>query len=239
MGLLANVNIHDTWREFVSRDETIQQLNLIEGKIGNNYTPDKDLVLRFLELDINSLKVVILGQDPYKPAGVANGRAFQPNDLESWSDKFRQISLKNIIRNIYRSVNNINNYWEIPSYSDIINSGFGIKQPRDWFDSIESQGVLLLNTALTCEIGKSNSHKVIWEKFSWSCIEYLASHNKNLYWFLWGKEAQNYKYIIGNYADKSRIYESRHPMMCSESYSDDFIKNNCFKDTMDIINWLG
>lgn len=239
MSLISDINVDTSWVEFIEDSNIQNELRSIENRIGTDYTPEQHLVLRFTELDIHKLKVVILGQDPYKPAGVANGRAFQPSNLHYWTDKFRQVSLKNIVRNIYRSKLDIKEYALIPAYNVIIQRGFSIKQPPEWFDSLENQGVLFLNTSLTCKIGVSNSHKGVWEKFSVACIDYLASHNNDLYWFLWGKEAQNYKNIIEKYTDKSKIYESRHPMMCSESYSDDFLRNNCFKDTMDIINWLG
>lgn len=236
--ILDAVKVHESWNKFLTTDIR-HKLDIIESQIGTDYTPDTDKVLRFMQLDISKLKVVILGQDPYKPAGVANGRAFQPANLTSWNQKFRQVSLKNIVRNIYKSKLDIRLYDLIPTYNEIIASGFEIKPPLEWFDSIESQGVLLLNTSLTCKIGESNSHREIWKDFSDECIRYLAKTNNDLYWFLWGKEACSYSSLVMSWSYPDRIYQSKHPMMCSKSYTDDFLKSKCFKDTMKIINWMG
>jgi len=236
--LLEGLNIHDSWNDFLTEDIK-KELDKIEVKIGDDYTPSKEKVLRFLELDLMKCKVVILGQDPYKPLGVATGRAFEPADLKDWNDKFRQVSLKNIVRLIYKSTNGIELYEEIPNFSDIqkkIDTGeFNIKQPTEWFNSLEEQGVLFLNTTLTCKIGESNSHKDIWKVFSDKLITYISHKNTNLSWFLWGKEAiSQIKNIRAG-----RLYTSNHPMMCSEKYTDDFLKSDCFKETSNKINWLG
>lgn len=232
------IKVDNSWKEFLN-DRMKAELEKIEIATNGDYTPESSKVLRFLNLDLNKMKVVVLGQDPYKPLGVATGRSFEPADLTSWQDKFRQVSLKNIVRLIYKSLYDIEDYEDIPSYKEILNkidSGdFEIKEPKEWFDSLENQGVLFLNTTLTCKIGVSNSHKGLWEYFSKEIIKYISSKNKELYWFLWGKEAISKKEFIRH----GKIYTSNHPMMCSEKYEDDFLKGNCFKDTRDIINWLG
>jgi len=66
-------------------------------------------------------------------------------------------------------------------------------------------------------------------------IDYISDENRNINWFLWGKQAEDKK----RYINSGKYYLSRHPMMCSEKYGDDFLNNNCFKDTMKLINWLG
>lgn len=237
--MLILPDMHTSWNGFFN-DSIRYELARIEREIGTDYTPSQKDVLRFSKLDLNNIKVVILGQDPYKPEGVANGRAFQPNGLVNWSQTFRQVSLKNILRAIYATYYNITDYDLIPSYKDVVNKiehgKFNIKQPVEWFDSLENQGVLFLNTSLTCKIGESNSHKEIWRHFSYECIYYISARCKNLDWFLWGKEAQQYETRIAN---RHRIFESRHPMMCSKSYEDDFLKSKCFRYTKDKINWLG
>ena len=119
--LLSSVSVHHSWNDFITNETSyiIENLKSIEQKIGNNYTPTDSEVLRFFGLDLSKIKVIILGQDPYKPVGVANGRAFQPKDLLDWSQPFRQVSLKNIIRSIYAAYNNITEWDLIPSYKEI------------------------------------------------------------------------------------------------------------------------
>jgi len=180
-----------------------------------------------------------LGQDPYPEKGRATGRSFEVGDLRDWNDKFRQVSLKNIIRLIHKNYNNIEDYNEIRKFStiqeEIKNKNFIILQPDEIFKSWEKQGVLMLNTYLSVESGKPGSHIAIWEDFSESLLRFISSSNKSINWFLWGKQAEEKsQYIISG-----NKYISRHPMMCSEKYKDDFLKSNCFKDTMNIIDWLG
>lgn len=90
--------ICDNWFEFI--DNNYKSLQSIEKKIGTNpenFTPQKNNVLRFLKLDPVKIKVVILGQDPYPQPSIATGRAFEVKNLKSWSQKFRNASLKNIL----------------------------------------------------------------------------------------------------------------------------------------------
>lgn len=235
---LLPVDVHNSWNDFLTND-TIEKLNTIEAKIGKNINPEPNSVLRFLKCDLNNIKVVILGQDPYPEKGRATGRAFEVGDLHSWNDKFRQVSLKNIIRLIHKGYNCIDEYKSIKKFSEIqneIKSGkFKILPPNKIFSSWESQGVLLLNTYLSVESGITGSHIEIWEPFSIKLLEFISNQNKNINWFLWGKQAEDKKKYIKN----GSFYISRHPMMCSEKFKDDFLKNDCFKDTMNQINWLG
>jgi len=229
---------HSSWSEFLN-EEIINRLHDIESKIGDNINPEHENVLRFLNNDLSSIKVVILGQDPYPEKGRATGRSFEVGDLRDWNDKFRQVSLKNIIRLIHKNYNNIENYNEIRKFStiqeEIKNKNFTILQPDEIFKSWEKQGVLMLNTYLSVEAGKPGSHIAIWENFSESLLRFISSSNRSINWFLWGKQAEEKsQHIIGG-----KKYISRHPMMCSEKYEDDFLKSNCFKDTMNIIDWLG
>lgn len=229
---------HLSWESFLTND-IINKLHAIEDKIGNNINPDKNNVLLFLKSNLYDVKVVILGQDPYPEKGRATGRAFEVGDLHSWNDKFRQVSLKNIVRLIYKNYNNIEDYNEIKKFSEIqkyIKDGsFNILPPDEIFKSWEKQGVLLLNTYFTVEAGITGSHISIWEPFSIELLEYISSYNKNISWFLWGKQAEDKRKYIKN----GNLYISRHPMMCSNKYEDDFLKSNCFKDTMNEVNWLG
>lgn len=235
---LLPVNMHNSWDDFLT-NEIVEELNTIEQRIGKNINPEHNNVLRFLQCDLKNVKVVILGQDPYPEKGRATGRSFEVGDLNFWDEKFRQVSLKNIIRLIHKGYNDINDYKDIKKFSEIqeeIKTGaFNILPPNEIFSSWENQGVLLLNTYLSVESGITGSHIEIWEPFSIKLLKFISNENKNINWFLWGKQAEDKKKYISN----GRFYISRHPMMCSEKYKDDFLKNNCFKDAMNIINWLG
>jgi len=60
-----------------------------------------------------------ISHDPYPEKGIATGRAFEVGGLKSWEQPFRQVSLKNIIRLIHKSYNNITRYEDIPSFTEI------------------------------------------------------------------------------------------------------------------------
>ncbi|BBF42038.1 uracil-DNA glycosylase, family 1 [Lachnospiraceae bacterium KM106-2] len=227
-----------SWAEFLTV-ERLDMLKKIEEQIGADYTPKKENILRFLKQDLNEKKVIWLGQDPYFQPEVANGRSFQPDSLNRWDDKFKQVSLKNIIRLVHKSYFKFEHYEEIASYKEIvkqISTGeFPIKQPKEWFDSLERQGVLFLNTSFTCTVNEPNSHKDIWKEFSRELLAYIDEKRPDMIWFLWGKEAiKNVEFLKNGVR-----YESRHPMMCSSKYDDDFLKSKCFLNTFDRINWLG
>ncbi|WP_186576849.1 uracil-DNA glycosylase [Aquibacillus kalidii] len=231
-------NIHPTWKPLFTKD-LINELTLIESKLGENYNPKKEQILRFLTTDLSKVKVIWLGQDVYPAKGVATGRSFEVGSLSDWSQPFRQVSVKNIIRLVHKSYFKIEKYGEIKSFSeikgDIANSKFPILRPDKWFDSLEKQGVLFLNTSFTCEIGKANSHKDLWKNFSKEVLSFISKNYPSVQWFLWGKEAKESK----SYIKSGIFYESRHPMMCSAKYEDDFLKSDCFVNTWDVINWVG
>lgn len=231
-------NIHSSWVKFLDENILIE-LAIIENKIGNSFTPPVGNILRFLFNDLNKLKVIILGQDPYPEKGIATGRAFEVGGLNLWNTKFKQVSLKNIVRLLHKTYNNIDNYEDIYSFNyirkEIINGQFKILPLDEIFKSWEKQGVLLLNSYLTCEVGKPGSHREVWAAFAGKLIDYIVEQRPDLNWFLWGRNANAFSGHIKN----GCIYSCRHPMMCSREYEDDFLKSDCFKKTNSIINWLG
>ncbi len=232
-------NIDNSWNDFLSSElvtllKNIEK-NILESK--QKFTPETDKVLKFLKIPLADVKVIILGQDPYPQDGVATGRAFEVGTLKSWNDIFSNISLKNIIRAIYFAYNN-----EYLKYSEIknkIGKTFLLKPPYELFVEWEKQGVLLLNTSFTCEIGKSNSHEKYWNIFTMSLLKYISKANPDVIWFLWGNNAKS---IVADINIEKKI-ESMHPMMCYKKpdRDDDFLfgKINAFKETMSLINWLG
>lgn len=231
--------IHPSWNAFLT-DPIIRMLGEIENKLGMNINPSRpEVILRFMTTDLEQVKVVWLGQDVYPAPGVATGRSFEVGGLSDWNSTFRQVSLKNIVRLIHKTYNEILDYKDVKGFKEIqalIKEGsFSILQPAEWFNSLERQGVLFLNTSFTCEVGKPNSHKEIWEAFSHEALAFISSARPDLIWFLWGKEAIANKSSL----QSGILMESRHPMMCSEKYEDDFLKSECFNATKVMINWLG
>jgi len=230
--------IDQSWNDFLAKD-ILKELERIESLIGENYTPDFDKILRFFTQNLMKIKILILGQDPYPMQNAATGRSFEVGTLRRWDESFRQVSLKNILRLLYKNYNSLEGYADIPSFTDIkkmiSNGSFNLLPPTSLFSDWEKQGVLLLNRYFTCEIGKPQSHRDIWHNFSDKLLDYINCKNENIIWFLWGKDAES---ILDKLNIKNKIV-SRHPMMCSEKYESDFLKSDCFGKTKNIINWLG
>ena len=150
--------------------------------------PPRDMIYNALEqTDIDKVKVVILGQDPYHGEHQAMGMSFSVFD----DQKVIPPSLKNIYKEIAEDIG-----CEIPSHGNL----------EKWAE----QGVLLLNTVLTVRAHMPNSHKDKgWEIFTHSIIEKLNMCDRPIVYLLWGKPAQNKKKIITN--PRHLILEAPHP----------------------------
>ncbi|MGL4819268.1 MAG: uracil-DNA glycosylase [Bacilli bacterium] len=230
-------NIHPSWDGWLT-EERKQQIEWIAEQVGTNVTPtDPEVILRFLTVDLHAVKVVWLGQDVYPERGVATGRSFEVGGLRDWHRPFRQVSMKNIVRLVHKTVNGIVRYEDIRSFRQILREmdegQFVMPKPNEWFGQLEAQGVLFLNRSFTCEPGNPNSHEVYWREVSESLLTYIGQVNPNIHWFLWGKEAQRAKEWIV----RGQFHSSRHPMMCSIKYDDDFLKFKGFALTSKDIVW--
>jgi len=244
ISFLSSIDVHCSWKNFLT-DDIIASLSDIEKKIkeNGNYTPSDNKVLLFLEMDLSLIPVLILGQDPYPQEGVATGRCFEVNGLNSWDTKFRNVSLKNIVRSIYKSKTGLEK-----KYSEILpllNQGdkisidgeFKILPPNELFKYWwEKQNVLLLNTAFTCNIGQANSHTKLWAEFTSQLLKYISKENKDIIWFLWGKNAQK---VVDGIDIVNKIVNT-HPMMCYKRENDILYgEDNPFAISSNLINWTG
>ena len=225
--------VHSTYQPFIKENE--QLLKNIFNTIPKPYHPHPPFTLRFLSGDLGRTQVIILGQDPYPNHLAATGRCFEVGNLYAWNQPFRQVSLKNIVRALFHCYTGEGPYTPFSQVRREIELGkFVLPAPDKLFASWEEQGVLLLNTSFTCETGRPGSHYAIWEPFTKRLIAYICEKNPTAAWFLWGSWAQSFSPII----TAGRQYPSRHPMLCSPKYEDDFLKNPCFMETRDKIHWI-
>ena len=150
------------------------------------YPPENKRFEAFNLTPFSNVKVVILGQDPYHGEAQAHGLAFSvPKDIK------QPPSLKNIFKACDFDLN-----ISIPKHGNL--------------EAWAKQGVLLLNTILSVEKDKPNSHaNKNWEVFTNQIITKLSEEKENLVFLLWGKSAHNKKNII-DYT-KHLILESSHP----------------------------
>ena len=181
--------------------------------------PKKEDIYKALELTpLNSVKVVILGQDPYHEPNQAMGLAFSVP---------RNQKIPPSLRNIYKELES-DLQISIPNHGDL----------TSW----AKQGVLLLNTVLTVEAHKAMSHhKIGWQKFTDRLIEEVAKENRPIVFILLGNEAKTKKDMLTN--SKHLVLEAVHPSPLSASRgffgshifskTNEYLKNN----NIEPINW--
>ena len=247
--LIKNQFFSDGFKDFILSHEN--ELDKIVNAIGNDFYPSVENVLRFARVDINKIKVIILGMDPYpssyiieagsqahpyieKP--VATGRSFEVANVDSWCQKFKQASLTNILKSLYylrfkkeENIENIRN--------EIKENKFKILPPHKWFDEMEKQGVLFLNATLTVKKNKPNSHTAIWKNFMDELIKYICDFDKDkkITWLLWGKNAYDrVRDAIKDTNYKPKIIYKVHP---ASRVKNDFVVNNGFSEIKNI-DWV-
>ncbi len=221
---MKKVEIEESWYSLLEGEFNKDYFKKIRSFIRKEYKnktifpPPKLIFNAFNLTPVNKIKVVIIGQDPYHGEGQAHGLAFSV--LE---DIKIPPSLLNIYKELKEDIGK-----EIPS------DGF----LEDW----AKQGVLLLNSSLTVESGKANSHKNIgWERFTESVIQKISLKKNKLVFLLWGSyEHKKEKFIDSN---KHLILKSVHPSPLS-AYNGffgckHFSKTNKYLEENNIggINW--
>ena len=181
-----------TWNEILAEEmqkDYYQELQAFVQKRRSEVRvfPEEKNVFNALELTpFESVKVVILGQDPYHGFGQAHGLSFSVQ---------KGIPLPPSLRNIYKELQ-----------EDI---GGGLPTEGD-LSHWAQQGVLLLNTVLTVEEGNANSHKGMgWEKLTNRLIESLNELKYPVIFILWGKPAQDKEKLITN--PNHLILKAPHP----------------------------
>lgn len=148
---------------------------------GKRFTPRfKDVFNGFYECPYNDLKVVIVGQDPYPQLGVADGIAFSCS---------RKGKTEKSLQYIFKSL-----YGEYEGYNNDL---------RRW----SNQGVLMINTAFTCEINKIGSHYGIWKSFTEYVFDNINRHNPKTIFILMGKKAEAWQTLLPN----CKILKCSHP----------------------------
>ena len=172
----------NTWdnklQEEMSKPYFLDMLNFLDGEYSNKkiYPPRNKIFNALKTTPYGNIKVVILGQDPYHGYGQAHGLCFSVN---------KGVALPPSLKNIYKEM-----------HDDL-----GIVQPNHgYLQSWASQGVLMLNTVLTVEEGKPNSHaKIGWQTYTDQIIKIVNTQESPIVFLLWGRNAINKaKYINHN-----------------------------------------
>jgi uracil-DNA glycosylase len=185
--LLAGV--HPSWLPAFGRaadavDDIAHRLET-ERATGITHAPDRTDIFRAFRVPMQSVRVVIVGQDPYPTPGHAVGLAFSTN---------------RDVRPLPRSLANI--YTELRDDVGIPPAEHG--DLSRWVD----QGVLLLNTSLTVREGEAGSHRSWpWKDVTGAALRALAERGGPLVAVLWGREAQWATPLLSGI----ELIESAHP----------------------------
>jgi uracil-DNA glycosylase len=185
--------VPDSWRAALDPVLALPQSRQLGGWLkaqeaaGKVICPPRGMRLKALELTpLDSVKVVILGQDPYHGPGQAHGLAFSvPHGVK------QPPSLVNIFKEL--------------------KADLGLDRPAHGnLESWARAGVLLLNNALTVEDGQAGSHQGKgWETITDAAVAAVAARDVPSVFVLWGSHAQKKAERVPGLGD------GRHLVICS------------------------
>ena len=186
------VKIEESWRRHIGAEFDKQYfadlVTFVRSEYMHHtcYPPGKLIFNAFNLCPFDSVKVVIIGQDPYHEPGQAHGLSFSVNDGVPFPP-----SLVNIFKEIQLDLGT-----PMPTSGNLTR----------W----AGQGVLLLNATLTVRAHQAASHqRKGWEEFTDAAIKALNADRDHLVFILWGGYARSKAALI----DQSRhlVLQSVHP----------------------------
>ena len=214
---------HSLWHEAIKSHLPEGYFHQINDFMNEVYSkgvvyPPRDKVFKALQTtEMDQVKVLILGQDPYHGPDQAQGLSFSVPDHVPAPP-----SLQNILKEL--------------------RSDIGEKRSHD-LTSWAEQGVPLLNACLTVPAGQANGHaSQIWEPFTDAVIKVVNELEEPVVFILWGSYARKKKPLITQ--DRHLVLESAHPSPLSAYRgffgSQPFSKTNQFlkEARREPIDWL-
>ena len=189
------VDIPRNWKNIIIKKEKDSKiLNEIIEVAAGNCTPSPNLWFEWArQTPLENIKVIIIGQDPYPTINTAHGLAF--------SSINKLISCPPSLRNIFKCL----------EQQKIIKD---FKQTTTCLSSWAEQGVLLLNTAFSTEIGKRREHFSLWEDYVKRILVRILQYHieSDVIILCWGQDAQNLvNKITIKTAHKFHILNWSHP----------------------------
>ena len=186
------------WMKVIDRTE----LNNVMAKVGQEYRrkpicpAQPDVFKAFRLCSLESLKVVMLFQDPYPQKGIATGLALANNS------KILDSELSPSLKIIKEAVIN----FEVPHYCITFDQTL---------ESWAKQGILMINSALTVEMNRIGSHVMLWRPFIAKLLKNLSEYNTTIIYVLFGRQAQTFKPYINDRFN--HIIEIEHPAYFARS----------------------
>lgn len=187
-----SLKIVQSWKKILYKEfeknymKELKEFLVNDKKNYTIYPKCNEIFSAFNQTPMDSIKIVILGQDPYHGERQANGLSFS------------------VARGIKPPPSLVNIFKEIKDDLGITNYSNG--DLTSW----AKQGVLLLNSTLTVRANYAGSHQNKgWEKFTDKVISTISEEKTGIIFLLWGKSAQNKEKLID--ANKHHILKSSHP----------------------------
>jgi uracil-DNA glycosylase len=186
------MNIEASWKRILEKETEKEYFKNLtdfvkkEYSTANVFPHPKDIFRSFDMCPFDTVRVVILGQDPYHGPKQANGLSFAVHT---------GVTLPPSLKNIFKEIESDMGYTPYPD-GDL----------SRW----AKQGVLLLNATLTVRADEPGSHqKKGWEEFTDAAINALSAERQGIVFILWGNYAKKKGSIIDR--TKHLVIESAHP----------------------------
>ena len=178
------------WMKVLDRNETMKIMGWLRSINQSTLCPNiKDVFKAFKLCPYNKCRVVFIGQDPYPQRGVAQGVLFG-NSSDTPENK-----LSPSLQIIKESVIN----FEIPH---------NLITFDPTLESWAKQGILMINSALTTEVGKIGVHMMKWRPFMIAFLKQMSMINPGIIYVLFGSQAQ----ILEPYINKNNyVLKIEHP----------------------------
>lgn len=190
---MRDIKLDDGWKALLAPEFSKSYMADLRAFLQGQRTAGKRIFPKgsdyFRALDLTppeNVRVVILGQDPYHGEGQAHGLSFSVRP---------GVRIPPSLVNIYKE----------------LQGDLGIVPARHGFlEHWAKQGVLLLNSVLTVEMGMAAAHQGKgWEKFTDAVIRAVNDLPQPVVFILWGSYAQKKAAFVDT--SKHLVIKSVHP----------------------------
>jgi uracil-DNA glycosylase len=193
----GEVRLHESWLEPLREEfgsahmRALKDFLLAEKAAGKRIFPKGGEWFGALDLTpLDRVRVVILGQDPYHGLDQAHGLCFSVRP---------GVRPPPSLVNIYKE----------------LEADLGVPPARHGFlEHWAEQGVLLLNSVLTVEMGRAASHQGRgWERFTDAVVRLVAARPDPVVFMLWGSYAQKKAAFVRGVDEGGRhlVLKAPHP----------------------------
>ena len=170
----------------------------------NDAPQDSHMFRAFDDLPPSAVKVVLIGEDPYPAIGRATGRSFEDGSRKDWfRQDNRHDSMVRIAQGLASFLTDRNEYSTGDTgiqemRQDIDNDNLALASPEDVFNLWQTEGILMLNTALTYTTeAHRNYHQNLWKPIVQRICCRLARQCQSVVFLCLGKKAERFLYETG------------------------------------------